>query len=128
MLPVWWDDIKYFKPSEFDSPDEKGSGGTGMNEDFVRLLDELRSLLGRPLIITSGYRTATLNSDIGGSPQSKHLEGIAADIRAYNGYERATIVDKALDLGFKGIGVYDKHIHLDTRGQKFAVMWSGNSK
>lgn len=43
------------------------------------LLQPLREALG-PVIITSGYRNEELNTLIGGSPTSQHLQGEAADI------------------------------------------------
>jgi len=131
MLPTWWDDIKHFKPVEFDSPDAKGSGGEHMDEHFVRDLDVLRSLYGKAMVIKpgGGYRTATYNSKIGGHPNSLHMKGMAADIRIHNGIERGDIVRLAIELGFKGIGVYDKHIHLDSRATKYSlIMWPGKSK
>ena len=128
MIPTYWDDIRHFKPSEFDSPDAKGSGAEHMDECTVRMLDDLREILGRPLAVTAGYRTKQHNADLGGAESSQHLLGRAADIRVANGKEIYDIVTFAIRLGFKGIGVYDAHVHLDTREQQFAVMWSGKSK
>ena len=42
-------------------------------------LEEVRALLGKPLHINSGYRSAALNRAIGGSKASAHMEGYAAD-------------------------------------------------
>lgn len=42
-------------------------------------LEEVRLLLGGPLLISSGYRTPTLNAAVGGSPHSAHMRGLAAD-------------------------------------------------
>ena len=44
-----------------------------------QVLEPVRALIGAPLIITSGYRCATLNRLIGGAPRSQHLLGEAAD-------------------------------------------------
>lgn len=123
MLPVWWDDIKYFKPSEFDCPKAPGSGAENMDEDFVRKLDALRGRANRPLPISrgGGYRTY-------GSKTSQHRFGRAADIPVSNGVERYELVRLAIELGFTGIGVYDKHIHVDTRPGAADVMWPGKSQ
>lgn len=43
------------------------------------LLEELRDLLGHPILISSGYRSPKLNSAIGGSKSSQHVQGLAAD-------------------------------------------------
>lgn len=43
------------------------------------LLEEVRSLLGAPILITSGYRCPALNAAINGAPNSAHMAGRAAD-------------------------------------------------
>ena len=43
-------------------------------------LEEVRELLGYPIVITSGYRCPDLNFAIRGSRNSQHMEGLAADI------------------------------------------------
>lgn len=44
------------------------------------LLEPIRVLLGRPIVVTSGWRPDWLNVAIGGSPTSNHMHGLAADI------------------------------------------------
>lgn len=44
------------------------------------VLDPLRARTGRPIIITSGYRSQRVNELVGGSKTSQHLLGKAADI------------------------------------------------
>jgi len=46
---------------------------------LARGLDRVRRLLGRPLAISSGYRSPALNREVGGSPRSRHVTGLAAD-------------------------------------------------
>ena len=55
--------LKYFKLSEFDSPDEVGSGSK-MNYTFLEKLDKARGLAEIPFKITSGYRTKEYNEDL----------------------------------------------------------------
>ena len=44
-------------------------------------LELVRAALGdRPIHINSGYRCATLNTKIGGAKNSRHMDGLAADI------------------------------------------------
>jgi len=45
----------------------------------IHVLEPVRSLLGHPLFITSGYRSPALNGAIGGSKHSAHCDGRAAD-------------------------------------------------
>lgn len=44
------------------------------------ILDPLRARIGRPIIITSGYRSKRVNELVGGSISSQHMSGKAADI------------------------------------------------
>lgn len=46
----------------------------------LNVLDPLRARIGRPIIITSGYRSQRVNELVGGSKTSQHLLGKAADI------------------------------------------------
>lgn len=46
----------------------------------VEVLEPVRSALGCPLRVTSGYRSVAHNRRIGGSRSSQHLRGEAADI------------------------------------------------
>lgn len=45
------------------------------------ILEPLRTLLNKPLYISSGYRCLELNTAIGGSKTSQHMEGKAADLK-----------------------------------------------
>lgn len=45
-------------------------------------LEEVRAEINKPIIVTSGYRSPAVNAGIGGSKQSQHMFGCAADIRA----------------------------------------------
>jgi hypothetical protein len=51
-------------------------------ENLTRLaagLEAVRTLLGAPLEISSGFRCAALNEAVGGSSTSQHVQGLAAD-------------------------------------------------
>ena len=45
-------------------------------------MEEVRSLLGVPIIVLSGYRSPKVNSAVGGNPMSQHLKGQACDFIA----------------------------------------------
>jgi len=47
----------------------------------VNILQPLRDYFDRPVVITSGFRSAPLNRAIGGALTSQHQHGMAADIR-----------------------------------------------
>lgn len=52
---------------------------TNINALVNSVLDPLRAMIGRPIIITSGYRSRQINELVGGSKTSQHLTGKAAD-------------------------------------------------
>lgn len=47
---------------------------------FAQMIQELRFWYGKPMNVTSWYRTKSFNSLCGGSPNSAHLDGRAVDI------------------------------------------------
>lgn len=65
-----------------------------INYMVKHLLDPLRSELGRPVRITSGFRCQELNKIIGGSVTSQHMLGEAVDIKVadLDAEELATII------------------------------------
>ena len=48
----------------------------------VNVLQPLRDMYGKPIIITSGYRSPKVNKAVGGSKTSGHMLGTSADITA----------------------------------------------
>lgn len=52
-----------------------------LNKLIDNVLDPLRELYGKPIIVNSGYRCPKLNKAIGGARNSQHLIGQASDIR-----------------------------------------------
>ena len=60
-------------------------------ENLRALVDEvlapLREAYGKPIRVNSGYRCPRLNTLVGGSPNSQHMRGEAADIQPIDGNE-----------------------------------------
>ena len=115
----YWNEIKYFKPHEFDSPDEPGSG-VYMEETLIRALDYIRKELEAPLRINSAYRSESHNSFVGGVTNSQHRLYKACDVHI----DSQEMGDK-IEYFFKdyvgdicGIGRYNTFIHIDTRNYK----------
>ena len=48
----------------------------------MRELQKARNMFGRPIIVTSGYRSPEVNALVGGAAGSQHMKGEAADITA----------------------------------------------
>ena len=98
--------------SEFACSD--GSDIVLVHPSLVALLQTIRTHFGRPVHILSGYRTAEYNELVGGSKNSTHKKGMAADI-VVRGISLKRIAEFAEDLDVGGIGIYEqnKFIHLD---------------
>ena len=90
----------------------------------VNMLEQMRRELGFPVVITSGYRCKSRNTRVGGAPRSWHLL-FATDVKPEDDDpdKLKAMYEKAVELGFGGIGHYDKHIHLDLRPEP--ARWRG---
>ena len=116
--------FKYFTYEEFDSPDVQGSGQM-MSEDLILILESVREQLGKPVVITSGYRTPAHNQQIGGKPNSSHLKGLAADIACKDSKYRFELVRELMEHGIDRIGIGDTFIHIDIDDDKSPdVIWT----
>ena len=116
--------LNYFKLSEFDSPDLKGSG-VNMDAAFLKKLDKARGLAGITFNITSGYRTKEYNSMLNDAVlNSSHIYGLAADIEAISSRYRFKILKSLITVGFHRIGVSENFIHVDDDISKVhSVVW-----
>jgi uncharacterized protein YcbK (DUF882 family) len=116
--------MKYFKLSEFDSPDMVGSGEL-MDKEFLSRLDQARSLANVPFKITSGIRSEAQNKKVGGVSDSSHLLGYAADIACTNSVLRHKILTALIKVGFNRIGIAKTFIHVDNDpGKPENVIWT----
>ena len=116
--------LLHFELSEFDSPDEKGSG-KHMQESTLQMLDDARSIAGIPFRINSGFRTKSRNAYVGGKEKSSHLYGYAVDLHCTDSRSRFIIVDALCKAGFNRIGIAKTFIHVDNDPQKDEnVIWT----
>lgn len=109
--------LKHFQLSEFDSPDQPGSG-VEMKSSFLIKIDRARGIAGIPFSINSGFRTEGHNKSVGGKIDSSHLKGMAADIAVEGSRERYMIMIACLKAGFTRIGIADGFIHVDNDPDK----------
>ena len=56
---------------------------TAMKNLAVRCLEPTRQHFGLPILVTSGFRSVLLNTEVKGASNSQHLAGEAADITKY---------------------------------------------
>lgn len=73
------DAAEKYQVSNIPSDEELLKVLTNINTLVNNVLDPLRAMIGRPIIITSGYRSRQINELVGGSKTSQHLTGKAAD-------------------------------------------------
>ena len=108
--------MKYFNMCEFECHHCGQLPEGGMTPALLAKLDELRERLGRPVIVTSGYRCSVHNRNVGGVWNSQHVKGTAADIYC-PGVSVDTLADMAAEIGFDGIGRYYNQgfVHVDCR-------------
>ena len=113
-----------FRVREFRCRD--GSDAIMIDQTLVVLLQAIREHFGRPITITSGYRTAAHNAAVGGAKSSQHLLGRAADIQvADTPVEDVAAYAESLMPAWGGVGRYPVKagrakgwVHVDTRPNK----------
>lgn len=112
----------YFTAKEFDSRLEPGSGAK-MNPKFLEKLNAARELYGKPMQITSGYRTRAdydrlKKQGYEVSMASAHFIGRAVDIRPASGVlntwaEWEAFLNCFWQAGFRRFGIMANTLHVD---------------
>ena len=92
---------------------------------MVKIADEIRNRIVKPIQINSGLRCKTHNANVGGVSNSQHLYGNAADLGCPSGCTPAQMASIAESImgNTGGIGIYSWGIHIDTRATK--SRWNG---
>ena len=117
-----WNNIKYFKPSEFEC--KCGCHENKIKDELVQMLDAARETAGVPFSVTSGYRCPKHNAAVGGVSESAHSTGFAVDVACTESMPRFAIIRGLIEAGFNRIGVAKTFIHADCDPSKPAkVMW-----
>jgi uncharacterized protein YcbK (DUF882 family) len=91
-------------------------------QELAENLQVIRDAYGR-IDLTNSYRCKEHNADVGGSVNSQHLKGKAADIKSSTivPIDMAAIVyDLMKSEKFKlgGVGIYNTFTHVDIRGSR----------
>lgn len=108
-----WGKYKDFSKIEFAC---KYSHRCHMNAAFMDRLQSLRTLYGKPMVITSGFRDPSHPAEVGKIKPGPHTTGRACDV-AVGGADALLLIQLALEKGFTGIGIQQKGVlrflHLD---------------
>lgn len=109
---------RHFHVREFACKD--GTQAIFIDEDLWTILDNLREEIGKPVIITSGYRTPQHNAKVEGAKYSYHIRGQAADIKV-NGMSPKEVAKKLDKLVPNGCGIIAEKswTHFDVRAKKY---------
>ena len=114
---TFWDDIKYFKRSEFKCQcGGKYCNGypVEMQEKVVKAADKVRAHFGKPVTVSSGIRCTKHNAEVGGVSNSRHLQGKAIDLNV-SGFSAAMVlayVQSLPEIRYS-YAINSNYIHMD---------------
>jgi uncharacterized protein YcbK (DUF882 family) len=90
----------------------------------VKVADEARHRIGRPLRINSAYRSPAYNRAISGASRSVHVQGGALDLSGSPATLHRILTQMRREGLFRGgIGRYKTFTHVDVRGRD--ADWQG---
>lgn len=126
--------MKYFTIKElcvsgsYPSLVEIPKQGTLIYNNLVKLVDKLldpiREKLGKPITVTSGYRSEKLNNAVGGSKTSAHKLGLAADIHTgNNSNDNLKIVSTILEHNIDFDQIIIEYPTFNSLGEITAAKW-----
>lgn len=112
---------KYFEFDDFKC--KCGCGENKMQPYFIDILDEMRSFIGRPFIINSGYRCDKYDATFGG--KGNHTTGLAADINTPDSAMRFALFYHGVLADINRFGFAPTYTHLDAihAGRPQEVSW-----
>ena len=92
-------------------------------KDFIV---KLEGTLGRELTITSGYRSPDHPIEKAKKTVGEHTTGLAVDVAAIGGTPVFEIVEAAIDLGCKRLGISRKSnfIHIGLDASRVTSIWT----
>jgi len=95
-----------------------------VDSELIEVLEDIREHFNAPVTVTSGNRCPDYNAQVGGSKNSYHVMGRAADIQVAGVSPK--VVQTYLLVKYPdqyGIGSYSSFTHIDTRTGK--GRWNG---
>jgi len=118
-----YDYLDHLSAGEFDHPED-------IDPNVLIRLELMRQISGEAIVPTSDFRPGDDDSTHGDPDHDGDGDGI--DIRCHASRPRWRLIEAALRVGFKRVGVYDRHLHLDIGTEEDGfdqeVMWMGESR
>ena len=114
-----------FKSTEFDCKGKGCCTKTPLDIELLGYVQVIRNHFNKPVTINSGYRCQKHNKNVGGAKNSRHTQGMAADV-VVKGVKPVKVAQFAETIGIRGIGLYDTFVHVDSRANKF--YWKGHEQ
>jgi len=121
----------YFSEKELACSCGCGRGIYDMDPDYMEVMEAIRSKVGFPLPVTSGFRCPDYNAKISKTGEhGPHTTGRALDIRV-DRIRAYQVIQAAIEFGITGIGIAQKgdgrFLHLDMverKGDLEYTIWS----
>ena len=112
---------KNFRLQEFLTKNKKDTT-TKINLKIILELQNLRTIFGSPIGISSSYRSPSYNKSVGGAKNSQHLYGNALDTYPINKDIKGWLSCVVKNKKQGGVGHYPTFVHIDTGATRF---WKG---
>lgn len=121
-----WELYPNFSKEEFDC---KHTGENKMQHEFMEKLQRIRQVFGKPMKITSGFRSVKHPIEARKTHSNgEHTQGMCADVYCDNGADRFKLIQLALANGITRIGIAKNFLHLGIGGKGLPnnVVWEYN--
>lgn len=118
-----WELYPNFSKEEFDC---KHTGENNMQHEFMEKLQRIRQVYGKPMKITSGFRSVKHPIEAKKTHSNgEHTQGMCADVYCDNGADRFKLISLALANGVTRIGIAKNFLHLGIGGKGLPnnVVW-----
>lgn len=103
-----------------------------LKELVTNVLQPVRDIIGKPIVVTSGFRSKAVNAAVGGASDSQHLKGEAADLQSednrelFNAIRKNVVFDQLIwEFGNDEQPAW-VHVSYKTQGNRKEVLKSVN--
>lgn len=123
MSAADWSKYPNFYKAEFDC---KETGENNMQHEFMEKLQRIRVMYGKPMTITSGFRSKKHSIEAKKTHSNgEHTQGNCSDILCTSSSDRFVLINLALVVGITRIGIAKNFLHFGIGGNGLPnnVVW-----